>query len=301
MSHFVNSILDQIPRLRCQNVSITPLAGGMTNHIYKVNAGSDAFVLRIFGHGTAILGIDRNRELACLKAIAAAGLGAEVVAYLPELNPPPFDGFCGALLVRFLKRDLLKPEQVQNPDMLRRIGESLRQCHAAPIDANVGVFSVFDTIRDYLDKARARNVQLPAEWTDALAHLQRIENELTTEEPLCLCHNDLLAGNFVDDGATLRIIDWEYGGRGNRYFDLGNFAVNLQLTDEQERAFLQAYFGEARPADLRRLELMRLASDLREASWGYLQQAISKIEPPKEYGSFANYGKKHLQRMLTAI
>src|SRR5262249_31416787 len=147
----------------------------------------------------------------------------------------------GALLVRFLPGKLLEPPQVQNPEMLRRIGTTLKQCHAAPIEAHVAEFSVFRAIRDYLDKARERNVDLPAEWNDALVQLQRIESQFGAE-PLCLCHNDLLSGNFVDDGQTLKLIDWEYGGRGNRYFDLGNFAVNLQLTEEQERTLLQAYF-----------------------------------------------------------
>ena len=34
---------------------------------------------------------------------------------------------------------------------------------------------------------------------------------------------------------------------GDRYFDLGNFAVNNELDEDQEAALLDAYFGE--PAD----------------------------------------------------
>jgi len=55
-----------------------------------------------------------------------------------------------------------------------------------------------------------------------------------------------LGGNFIDDGHTMHLIDWEYGGRGDRFFDLGNFAVNLQLTEEEEKTFLEGYFGEVR-------------------------------------------------------
>ena len=59
------------------------------------------------------------------------------------------------------------------------------------------------------------------------------------------CHNDLLTANFIlDDGDVLRIIDWEYAGMGDRYFDLGNFAVNNELDDEDEERLLDAYFGE---------------------------------------------------------
>ncbi len=291
------TILHHVPALKGKSLVISPLGGGMTNKIYKVDDVNESYVLRVFGQGTELLGINREREVACSKAVAAVDLGAEVVAFLPELSPPPFEGFCGALLVRFLPGKLLETNQVQNPDILRRIAETLKQCHAAPVDETIATFSVFHTIRDYLDKARERDVALPAELGDALVYLHRIEKALDSNEPLCLCHNDLLAGNFVDDGQTLRIIDWEYGGRGNRFFDLGNFAASLQLTDEQEKAFLQAYFGEIRPEQLQRLKLMRLVSDLREASWGYLQAALSKLHTPQYY---LDYGRRHLDRFLAA-
>ena len=37
------------------------------------------------------------------------------------------------------------------------------------------------------------------------------------------CHNDLLNANFIDDGTRIRIVDWEYAGMGDPFFDLGNF------------------------------------------------------------------------------
>ncbi len=286
----IRALCQEIPLLRGQVVTIHPLAGGMTNCIYKLDADNDSYVLRIFGQGTELLGIDRAREFACSQAAATVGVGPEVVAFLPEQS---------ALVTRFAAGHPLDSADLAKPDVLPRIADTLRRCHAAPLDAHVGPFSVFDTVRSYVALARARRVDLPASLDDALALFQRIENELASNEPACLCHNDLLASNLIDDGATIRIIDWEYAGRGNRFFDLGNFAVNFQLTDDQERAFLQAYFGDVRPENVRRLKLMRLASDLREASWGFLQQAIATIEPPREFGSFLNYGKKHLERMLT--
>ena len=43
------------------------------------------------------------------------------------------------------------------------------------------------------------------------------------------CHNDLLTANFLDDGERLRILDWEYAGMGDRFFDLANFASHHDL------------------------------------------------------------------------
>lgn len=287
----IEALLQEIPALRGQSAVVQPLPGGMTNRNYTIDVGGESFVVRIFGPATELLGIDRTREIACGQAAAAVGIGSEIVAFLPEQR---------ALVTRFAPGHSLDSADLAKPDVLPRIAQTLRRCHAAPVDSKVGLFSVFDTVRNYIVQARARHVEMPATLDVALALLERIENELPSNEPPCLCHNDLLASNLIDDGTTIRLIDWEYAGRGNRFFDLGNLAVNLQLTDRQEKALLHHYFGSVSSEHMRRLKLMRLASDLREASWGFVQQAIAKIEPPKEYGSFLNYGKAHLERMLAA-
>src|SRR4030095_13529614 len=112
-------------------------------------------------------------------------------------------------------------------------------------------------------------------------------------EPHCPCHNDLLAANLIDTGEAVRIIDWEYGGMGDLFFDLGNLAVNNDFEHEHERALLELYFGEVQSEHLRRLRLMRLVSDMREAMWGFLQSAISTLNV-----DYLSYGHKHLERFI---
>src|SRR6185369_5714393 len=91
--------------------------------------------------------------------------------------------------------------------------------------------------------------------------------------------------------------DWEYAGLGDRFFDLGNFAAHARLAEGEERLLAECYFGAARPDDLRRLRLMRLVSDLRESTWGYLQSCISRLNSPQYY---RDYGRKFLDRFLAA-
>ena len=61
------------------------------------------------------------------------------------------------------------------------------------------------------------------------------------------CHNDLLNANFIDDGARIRIIDWEYAGMGDPFFDLGNFSINHELTDAEDRILLRRMTGACSP------------------------------------------------------
>ena len=46
------------------------------------------------------------------------------------------------------------------------------------------------------------------------------------------------------DGARVCIVDWEYAGMNDRYFDLGNLSVNNGFDDEDDRALLELYFDE---------------------------------------------------------
>ena len=68
----------------------------------------------------------------------------------------------------------------------------------------------------------------------------------------------------------LRIVDWEYAGMGDRYFDLGNFAVNNELDDAEEDGASSTPTSSEPPTPRRlaTLRLMRFMSDFREAMWG---------------------------------
>jgi thiamine kinase-like enzyme len=267
---------------------VTLLSGGITNRNYRVDTGRGSYVIRLSGERSELLGIDRAREHACSRAAEAAGIGAPVVAYLPAHE---------ALVTRFVEGRVLFVDEAKEPSVMRRAVSALRRFHDGP--EVPGSFSPFEVVRAYLALARERAVPFPAAMGEALSALDRIERALPADSAPCPCHNDLLPGNFIDDGARVYIIDWEYAGMGDRFFDLGNYAVNHQMNEAEERALLSLYFGQERPdpgEDLRRLRLMRLASDMREASWGFLQAGISAID-----FDFVGYGREHLERFLAGI
>ena len=110
--------------------------------------------------------------------------------------------------------------------------------------------------------------------------------------PSVPCHNDLLNANFIDDGRRLRIVDWEYAGMGDVFFDLANFSINHELDREGREALLEAYFGELRASNERALELMLFMSDFREAMWGVIQGAMSELD-----FDFGSYAAEHFERM----
>lgn len=279
----MNDLLNLVADWRGRPRTVSALEGGLTNHNYRVDIDGSSYVLRVPGEETGLLGIDRQVEAECSRAAAQSGVGPEVIAFLPEH---------GALVRRFVDGCVLTSEEVRRPEILRRVVESVRRYHQSP--PGRGSFCPLDTVRKYQALAHQRGVLLPPEFAHAVEILEARMSERRPEPP-CPCHNDLLAANLVDDGATIRIIDWEYAGMGDRYFDLGNLAANNELEDQQEIALLQAYFGDggSAPERLRHLRTMRLASDLREAAWGFLQAAIAKLNE-----DYLGYGGRHLERFL---
>jgi thiamine kinase-like enzyme len=256
------------------------LGGGITNHNLKVEIGGELFVLRVAGKDTELLGIDRKVELAATKAAAALGIGPEVVAFVePE----------GWLVTRFLAGESPPLARMREPDLLAGVAQALRAFHGAP--AIPGTFDSFRIVDDYRRIALERGGELPAAFAPAHDVARRIER-LRRGMQAVPCHNDLLNANFLDDGEHLRIVDWEYAGMGDRFFDLANFSINHELDADASTALLEAYFGAARPEDARALELMRFMSDFREAMWGVVQSAVSELD-----FDFRTYAAEHFERL----
>ena len=261
---------------------VSALSGGITNENFLVASGPDRFVLRVCSKDGEALGIDRARERRCALIAAKLGLGAEPVAHSRKHR---------ATLSRFIDGRPLTPPAAARPANLRRVVRSIKICHNGP--AFPGTFSPFKTVRAYHALARRNGVALSREVDRALELMERIELTLGPCRDKRPCHNDLLAANLIDDGNTVRIIDWEYAAMGEPFFDLGNFAVNQKLGPEGLRLLLKEYLGEVRQENLERLELHRLASDLREAFWGFAQAGISRLD-----FDFNGYAAKHLGRFL---
>jgi len=277
--------MQRVPDLHGRDLTLRPLSGGITNRNFLVSApGTDErWVIRLAGNDTHLLGISREVEHAATVAAAGVGVGPEVTAFIrPE----------GYLVTRFIEGSPVSDEAVHRPETLVRVAESLRRVHDGP--PIPGLFIPYRIVEAYRALAVARGVTIPPEYELAQATTRRIELALLTNPvELRPCHNDLLNANFIDDGTRIRIVDWEYAGMGDPFFDLGNFSINHELPADEDAALLAAYEGEVRPDRLARLTLMRIVSDFREAMWGVLQQGISTLDV-----DFVAYAGEHFDRLL---
>ena len=284
----LTAALHRIPEIAGRELTLVPLSGGITNRNYRVDVagGSGRYVLRLAGNDTHLLGISREVEHAANAMAAGVGVGPEVVAFIrPE----------GYLLTRFIEGGPVTDEAVHRPATIAAVADALRRVHGGP--AIPGLFVPLRIVEAYAALAAARGVPVPRDYERARSVGRRIEAALLAAplDPVP-CHNDLLNANFIDDGTRIRIVDWEYAGMGDAFFDLGNFSVNHGLTPAEDALLLAAYDGRPPTRErLARLALMRVVSDFREAMWGVLQQGISTLDV-----DFVAYAGTHFDRLLAS-
>jgi thiamine kinase-like enzyme len=278
--------LQRVPEVAGRRLTLTALSGGITNRNFLIQADgvADRYVIRLAGNDTHLLGISREVEHAATVAAAGVGVGPEVTAFIrPE----------GYLVTRFIVGSPVDDAAIHRPDTIRRVADAIRRVHDGP--AIPGLFVPLRIVEAYRALSIARGVPIPPQYDLAAAIGRRIELSLLSN-PLELrpCHNDLLNANFIDDGERIRIVDWEYAGMGDPFFDLGNMSINHTLRPAEDAILLEAYDGAPpRPDRFARLELMRIVSDFREAMWGVLQQGISTLDV-----DFVAYAAEHFERLL---
>jgi thiamine kinase-like enzyme len=256
------------------------LDGGITNHNVKVTRPDGVVVLRVAGKDTELLGIDRAVELAATRAAAEAGIGPEVVDFVePE----------GWLITRFVAGSIPPPETLREPAQLARVAAALRSFHQRP--PIPGRFDSLAVVEAYRDTALERGASLPDAYTAAHDLARRIAIS-RADQPPRPCHNDLLNSNFIVDGERLVIVDWEYAGMGDPFFDLANFSINHGLDPDGRAVLLAAYAGDAHAEGLAAIDLQRFMSDFREAMWGVVQGVVSELD-----FDFAAYAAEHFERM----
>jgi aminoglycoside phosphotransferase len=261
-----------------------PLDGGITNHNFRARFGEHDVVLRIAGHQTDLLGIDRAAERLATEAASALGIAPPVLVFLPEH---------ACLVTTFVPGTPIDEDALRGPSAVAAVARALRAFH----DRGPQLLTTFDVpriARGYLALARDRGLDVPVAATDAALLAERIAAALTGPEHVPVpCHDDLLGANILCAGDEIWLVDWEYAGMGDRYFDLGNLSINNGFAEADDERLLAAYWGEpCTPARFAALRLMRCMSDVREALWGVVQQTISELD-----FDFADYADRHLRRL----
>jgi thiamine kinase len=247
-------------------VSVDPIKHGLTNESWLVRTANDAVVVRISNPQWASLQIDRRAESLVLETVATAGIGPQIVANEPSR---------GILVTRYLG-SICTASQMTDADLIARLGRLFKALHSLTPPVNIREVHLPSVIGGYL------------ETLDTLSRTSELTSRemrdrglmLATQIAECsaprLCHNDVHHLNLIDR-EPLRLIDWEYAGIGEPYFDLASVCIYHNYSMQQRTLLLQAYSGGASIADAERLAMNCWVFEYIRDLWMEVRAAL--VEP----------------------
>ena len=264
----IEDILPRVEQLAGDDRVVTELPGGLTNTNYKVVAGGRSYVVRVSSKDAGLLAIDRDNEYQNSVAAADAGVGAGVVAYLPEL---------GALVLDFIEGSTMSAEQLRSGERLREVAEACRELHACrPFRDD---FNMFRTQERYIEIVQRRGLRLPERYLEFGAKVRMIERAMAVrDEGAVPCNNDLLAENFIWTGERFRLIDYEYSGNNDAMFELGNVWSESNLSLAQLDELVAHYYGRPLANKVARARLHGLMSKYGWTLWASIQDGVSTLD-----------------------
>lgn len=264
----IDEVVEKIEDWKGKSVSTQPISGGLTNTNFKVIVDGNPFFVRVPGESTELLAIDRNNEYFNSKAAAETGVGPRVLYYLPEYR---------VMILEFLNAKTMTKDTLNVIGMPAKIAQTIKRLHAGP--RFLHDFNMFRLTETYLKICNENKINIPEGYSERMAVVKRIEQAMSILPlPTVPCNNDLLAENYMDDGNSLRLIDFEYSGNNDPCFELGNTCQELQYGEEQIREVCAAYFGNPSENRVSRMKLNMIMSDVGWGLWAAIQAKISIIE-----------------------
>lgn len=258
-------LFNQVPRLLSRQ-SIRELSGGLTNRNFLIETTTDKYVARVSSNSSSLLSIDRGSEFTNSTIAGKGGVGAEVLDYLPGQ---------GLLVISYIKGKTFGPDDIGGN--LARIAASLRNLHS--LDDFNHEFNMFNTQKNYLGIVQEQGFRLPDRYLEFAPQVQEMKTAMAVLfEGLVPCNNDLLPGNFIDDGAKIWLIDYEYSGNNDACFEIGNVWAEAFLPLEALEELVSAYYGRYRPDKVARAWLWALMGKYGWTLWASIQSSVSVLE-----------------------
>lgn len=264
----LDELFEQIALLAGRPRTLEQLSGGLTNRNIKITTPDGIYVARCVDTERNLLGIDRDREHANTVAAERAGVGARVLDYRPDL---------GVLLLAYLEGKTLDNSDFQRDGVIAKAARACRTLHRGP--RFTGRFDMFERQPAYLATTRQHGFAIPADYHDHAEAFAAARHVLTaTDDTTVPCNNDLLAGNFIEDGDRMWLIDYEYAGNNDPCFELGNIWSECGLSLEQLAELVTEYYGRELRHKIARAHLQGIVAKYGWTLWGCIQYGSSAIE-----------------------
>jgi len=261
---------------------ITDLTEGISsNRAFRIVVEGQIYLLRINTRRG-----DVARQFSCMRMAAEAGL-APRVWYSNDHDRVSITDFVDAV-------SLPPGEALRSLPLALRTLHGLSEFPAATFNTTCTfLLNRGEMLDSFLDKFKAESPLPKKEIEEVLrqyARMLKIGAPFTSD--VVPSHNDLFKpDNILHDGTRIWLVDWEASFPNDRYADLAVVTNMLAANDDEECAFLRAYFAAPpTPYQTGRLHLMRQVAHMFYAMAFLSDSSAEKLsvlsEPPLHYGEF---------------
>lgn len=217
---------------------------GLTNESWLVHGDAGALVVRLSNTEEVSLQINRVSEALILETVARAGIGPEVIRCDPARH---------RLVTRYAGETWSEADALEARN-IERIARLLRKLHSLSPPQGIQQVDLMAVVDGYLKTLDEHGIHGAMGTPAQQARAREIAAMLQQDCDPRLCHNDVHSLNVVDDGEP-RLIDWEYAGLGERFFDLASICVYHRYDQQQRALLLGAYARPSQAGTEHRLEL----------------------------------------------
>ncbi len=240
------------------NIIGEPVGG--TNTTYFVEYFGVRYVVRIASNDSRVLSIDRKSELDALSIACSNRVGARLLT---------FDENNGDMIMYYEDGKIPTQEELQNPITIKKMVKKLKKLHSCRINH---VFNPFDDIKSRLlflsdDKRR----WILKDFFESGLYTKVLKFSpvgINSKEYYGLCHNDPCVNNIIL-GKELLLIDYEFAGMGNVFFDIASICGLWEYDKRVE--FLETYFGFCDIDHQKYLNYFTVLQLLWNTTWGYVK------------------------------
>jgi len=221
------------------------LLGGMSHLTYRIEIDQIEYTYRIIGKDGNLF-VDRKEELQNLKTIEPLGLNNETVF---------FDVETGEKAAKFVQGTVLST--VDFRAYLSDISAMLKKLHQTTLQPakDYGLIQRLETYETFTDIRSDKYLFLKAEWIDIYLNERK-------HMPKVFCHNDAQRSNMVIGHEKMYLLDWEYAGYNEFYYDIASFG-NVDFKDALE--LLDTYLE--RPATKQEQDVVRFYRMFQALQW----------------------------------
>lgn len=244
--------------------------GGLTNFNYKVVTDIGSYVFRFPGIGTDKL-ISRADE----KIFVELADKIEI-----DANNLYFDPVRGTKISRHIDDAItLNSDTIKSRDNLDSIAALFRRLHDCKQTVPVR-FDVFKKIAEYESLLTGAAYKVPwFDYEEIRKEVFRLESSYDKDDlSLSFCHNDPLCENFILGSDRMYLVDWEYAGMNDPYWDIADVFIEGEFTESDEQYFLQQYLGRIPESrEMKRVLLNKILLDFLWSLWGLQRHSCGEV------------------------